>query len=133
MRSQTGPGAGANVIVTEVDPLRALEAQMDGYRVMPMAEAAPLSDFVVSATGDKHVVDRAHFEVMKEGCIVANAGHFNVEINIPALEAMAVAKHEPRPFVKEFELADGRHLRLLAEGRLVNLAAAEGTRPRSWT
>ena len=119
-------GLGANVIVTEVDPLRALEAQMDGYRVMPMAEAAPLSDFVVSATGDKHVVDRAHFEVMKEGCIVANAGHFNVEINIPALEAMAVAKHEPRPFVKEFELADGRHLRLLAEGRLVNLAAAEG-------
>ncbi len=119
-------GLGANVIVTEVDPLRALEAQLDGYRVMPMAEAAPLSDFVVSATGDKHVVDRAHFEVMKGGCIVANAGHFNVEINIPALEAMAVAKREPRPFVEEFELADGRHLRLLAEGRLVNLAAAEG-------
>ena len=119
-------GLGANVIVTEVDPLRALEAQMDGYRVMPMAEAAPLSDFVISATGDKHVVDRAHFEVMKDGCIVANAGHFNVEINIPALEAMAVAKREPRPFVEEFELADGRHLRLLAEGRLVNLAAAEG-------
>ena len=119
-------GLGANVIVTEVDPLRALEAQMDGYRVMPMAEAAPLSDFVVSATGDKHVVDRAHFEELKDGCIVANAGHFNVEINIPALEAMAVAKREPRPFVEEFELADGRHLRLLAEGRLVNLAAAEG-------
>ena len=119
-------GLGANVIVTEVDPLRALEAQMDGYRVMPMAEAAPLSDFVISATGDKHVVDRAHFEVMKDDCIVANAGHFNVEINIPALEAMAVAKREPRPFVEEFELADGRHLRLLAEGRLVNLAAAEG-------
>ena len=119
-------GLGANVIVTEVDPLRALEAQMDGYRVLPMAEAAPLSDFVISATGDKHVVDRAHFEVMKGGCIVANAGHFNVEINIPALEAMAVAKREPRPFVEEFELADGRHLRLLAEGRLVNLAAAEG-------
>ena len=119
-------GLGANVIVTEVDPLRALEAQLDGYRVMPMAEAAPLSDFVISATGDKHVVDRAHFEVMKGGCIVANAGHFNVEINIPALEAMAVAKREPRPFVEEFELADGRHLRLLAEGRLVNLAAAEG-------
>ncbi|GIX49469.1 MAG: adenosylhomocysteinase [Candidatus Tectimicrobiota bacterium] len=119
-------GLGANVIVTEVDPLRALEAVMDGYRVMPLREAAAQSDFIVTVTGDKHVLDRPHFEVMKDGCVIANSGHFNVEINIPALEAMAVRKHRPRPFVEEYELADGRRIRLLGEGRLINLAAAEG-------
>jgi len=119
-------GLGANVIVTEVDPLKALEAMMDGYRVMPMMEAAPISDFIVSATGDKHVIDKHHFEVMKDGCVVANSGHFNVEINIPALEEMAVEKRRPREFVDEYFMADGRSIRLLGEGRLVNLAAAEG-------
>ena len=119
-------GHGAHVIVIEVDPLRALEAVMDGYRVMPLMEAAPLSDFVITATGDKHVVDRQHLEVMKDGCVLANSGHFNVEINIPALEALSNKKHEPRRHVEEYLLHDGRHLRLLAEGRLVNLAAAEG-------
>jgi adenosylhomocysteinase len=119
-------GHGANVVVTEVDPLRALEAAMDGFRVMPLVAAARQSDFIVTATGDKHVVDKAHLEVMKDGCILANSGHFNVEINIPALEAMAVSRHKPRPSVDEYRLADGRRLCLLAEGRLVNLAAAEG-------
>ncbi len=119
-------GLGANVIVTEIDPLKALEAVMDGYRVMPMIEAAPQSDFIVSATGDKHVVAREHFEVIKDGCMVANSGHFNVEIDIPALEELAVTSSHPRAFIEEFELADGRRVRLLAEGRLVNLAAAEG-------
>ena len=119
-------GLGANVIVTEVDPLKALEAMMDGYRVMPMMEAAPISDFIVSATGDKHVIDKHHFEVMKDGCCVANSGHFNVEINLPSLEEMAVEKRRPRQFVDEYQLADGRNIRVLGEGRLVNLAAAEG-------
>jgi adenosylhomocysteinase len=119
-------GLGANVIVTEVDPFRALEAVMDGYRVMPMHEAAPQSDFIVSATGDKHVIDRHTFEVIKDGCVLANSGHFDIEINIPDLEAMTVNKRQPRPFVDEYELADGRCVRLLGEGRLVNLAAAEG-------
>jgi len=119
-------GHGAHVIVTEVDPLRALEASMDGYRVMPLLEAAKLSDFIITASGDKHVVDREHLAVMKDGCVLANSGHFNVEINIPALENMAVNKNRPRESVEEFRLADGRRLRLLAEGRLVNLAAAEG-------
>jgi adenosylhomocysteinase len=99
---------------------------MDGFRVMPMLEAAPQADFVCSATGDKNVVDKHHFEVMKDGCCVSNSGHFNVEINIPALEAMAVEKRQPRTFVDEYQLADGRNIRLLGEGRLVNLAAAEG-------
>jgi len=119
-------GMGAQVIVTEVDSLRALEAVMDGYRVMPLAEAACVSDFIVTATGDKHVVDAPHFEVMKDGCVLANAGHFNVEVNIDALARMAVDRHRPREHVEEFRLAGGRRLRLLAEGRLVNLAAAEG-------
>jgi adenosylhomocysteinase len=119
-------GHGASVIVTEVDPLRALEAAMDGYRVMPLVEAAKLSDFIVTATGDKHVVDAEHLAVMKDGCVLANSGHFNVEINIPALEALASARHRPRGSVDEYTLSDGRRLRLLAEGRLVNLAAAEG-------
>ena len=119
-------GHGAKVIVTEVDPLRSLEAAMDGYRVMPLMDAARQSDFIVTATGDKHVVDQNHMEVMKDGCVLANSGHFNVEINIPALESMAVEKQRPRVSVDEYMLADGRRLRLLAEGRLVNLAAAEG-------
>jgi adenosylhomocysteinase len=119
-------GMGANVIVTEVDPLRALEAVMDGYRVMPMLEAAPVGDLFVTSTGDKNVVDRHHFEVMKDGAMVANSGHFNVELNIPALKELAVSVHEPRPFVEQFTLADGRRISLLGDGRLINLAAAEG-------
>ncbi len=119
-------GHGAHVIVTEVDPLRALEATMDGYRVMPLIEAARIADFIVTATGDKHVVDAEHLAVAKDGCVLANAGHFNVEINLPALEAMSTGKTRPRPSVEEYRLEDGRRLRLLAEGRLVNLAAAEG-------
>lgn len=119
-------GHGAHVIVCEVDPLRALEASMDGYRVMPVREAARESDFMITVTGDKHVIDTEHLQVMKDGCVLANAGHFNVEINIPALEAMSVSKTRPRASVEEFNLKDGRTLRLLAEGRLVNLAAAEG-------
>ena len=119
-------GMGANVIVTEVEHLKALEAVMDGFRVMPMSQAAPQADFIVTATGNKNVVDRHHFEVMKDGCCVANSGHFNVEINIPVLEEMAVEKRRPRSFVDEYQLADGRNIRLLGEGRLVNLAAAEG-------
>lgn len=119
-------GHGAHVIVTEVNAIRALEATMDGYRVMPLNEAAKQSDFIITATGDKHVIDKAHLDVMKDSCILANSGHFNVEINIPALEAMSVSKQRPRPSVDEYILADGRRLRLLAEGRLVNLAAAEG-------
>ncbi|MDX9830108.1 MAG: adenosylhomocysteinase [Anaerolineae bacterium] len=119
-------GMGANVVVTEVDPLRALEAVMDGYRVMPMQEAARIGDVFVTSTGDKNVVDRHHFEVMKDGAIVANSGHFNVEINIPALEQMATSFWEPRTYVRQFTLADGRRISLLGEGRLINLAAAEG-------
>jgi len=119
-------GMGANVIVTEVDPLKALEAHMDGFRVMPMMEAAPLGDIFVSATGDIHIFDKHHMEVMKDGAIIANSGHFNVEINIPALEAMAVKVRRVREFVDQYTLADGRRLHLLGEGRLVNLAAAEG-------
>ena len=119
-------GMGSNVIVTEVDPLKALEAHMDGFRVMPMMEAAPLGDIFVSATGDIHIFDKHHMEVMKDGAIIANSGHFNVEINIPALEAMAVKVRRVREFVDQYTLADGRRLHLLGEGRLVNLAAAEG-------
>ena len=119
-------GHGAQVIVTEVDALKALEAAMDGYRVMPLIEAARISDFILTVTGDKHVIDQAHMAVMKDGCVMANSGHFNVEINIPALEAMSTSRHRPRPSVDEYTLTDGRKLRLLAEGRLVNLAAAEG-------
>jgi adenosylhomocysteinase len=119
-------GLGANVIVTEVDPLKALEAIMDGFRVMPMIEAAPLGDIFITSTGDINVIDRSHFEVMKDGAVVANSGHFNVEINIPALEAMATEKRQPRAFVDQYWLSDGRRIHLLGEGRLVNLAAAEG-------
>jgi adenosylhomocysteinase len=119
-------GHGAHVIVTEVDALRALEASMDGYQVMPLIEAAKQSDFIISATGDKHVIDSEHMQVMKDGCVLANSGHFNVEINIPALQALSVSQSRPREHVDEYTLKDGRTLRLLAEGRLVNLAAAEG-------
>jgi len=119
-------GMGANVIVTEIDPLKALEAVMDGFRVMPMAEAAPLGDFFVTLTGDINVIDKHHFEIMKNGAIVANSGHFNVEINIPALEEMSVEKRLVRPFVDAYELPDGRVIHILGEGRLINLAAAEG-------
>ncbi len=119
-------GHGAHVIVTEVAPLRALEAVMDGFEVMPLLQAAARADFIVTASGDKHVVDRPHLEVAKDGCVLANSGHFDVEINIPALAAMSREKHRPRRHVEEYQLHDGRVLRLLAEGRLVNLAAAEG-------
>jgi adenosylhomocysteinase len=119
-------GHGAQVIITEVDPLKALEASMDGFQVMPMLKAAACSDFIVTATGDKHVLGQTHFEVMKDGCVIANAGHFNVEIDIPELESLAAKKHRPRPSVEAYQLQDGRSIRLLAEGRLVNLAAAEG-------
>jgi adenosylhomocysteinase len=119
-------GLGANVVVTEVDPLKALEAVMDGFRVMPMLEAASIGDIFISATGDIHVIDRHHMELMKDGAILANSGHFNVEINIPALEEMAVEKRRPREFVEQYWLPDGRRIHVLGEGRLVNLAAAEG-------
>jgi len=124
--AQKARGMGANVVVTEVDPLVALEAVMDGFRVMPMVEAAPIGDIFVTLTGDLNVIDKHHFEVMKDGAIVANSGHFNVEINIPALEEMATSKRLVRPFVDQYDLPDGRQVHLLAEGRLVNLAAAEG-------
>ena len=119
-------GHGAHVIVTEVNPLRALEATMDGYRVMPLSQAAAQSDFIVTATGNKHVIDKEHMDVMKDSCVLANSGHFNVEINIPALQAMSINKHHPRPSIEQYTLTDGRKLCLLAQGRLVNLAAAEG-------
>ena len=120
-------GLGANVIVTEIDPLKALEAVMDGFRVMPMMEAAPIGDIFVSATGDIHVLDRHHFEVMKDGALLANSGHFDVEINKPALRDLSIDEPKRvRPFVDQFTLKDGRKLNLLGEGRLINLAAAEG-------
>ncbi len=119
-------GLGAQVVVTEVDPVRALEAAMDGFMVMPMAEAAKVGDIFITLTGDVNVIDRPHLEVMKDGAILANSGHFNVEINIPALEAMSQEKRRIRPHVDEYRLRDGRRLYLLAEGRLINLAAAEG-------
>ena len=119
-------GLGAQVIVTEVDPVRALEAVMDGFRVMPMMEASAIGDIFVTLTGDVNVIDRAHLEVMKDGAIIANSGHFNDEINIKALDSLSEARREVRPFVEEFKLQDGRKLHLLGDGRLINLAAAEG-------
>jgi adenosylhomocysteinase len=119
-------GLGAHVIVTEVQPVRALEAVMDGFRVMSLAQAAPLGDIFVTITGDVNVIDRRHLEAMKDGAILANSGHFNVELNLEALESMAEGRRQIRPSVEEFRLRDGRHLFLLAEGRLINLAAAEG-------
>ncbi|MCH7488924.1 MAG: adenosylhomocysteinase, partial [Chloroflexi bacterium] len=119
-------GIGGQVIVIEVDPLRALEAVMDGFRVMPMLEAAAIGDIFISVTGDIHAIDQHHMEVMKDGAIVANSGHFNVELNIEALKAMAESSRQVRPFVEEFRMGDGRRIFLLGEGRLINLAAAEG-------
>ena len=119
-------GLGAQVIITEVEPTRALEAVMDGYRVMPLLEAAKIGNIFITASGDKHIIDEAHLKVMKDGAILANSGHFNVEINIPALERAAKSQREIRPFVEEYNLRDGRSLYLLGEGRLINLAAAEG-------
>jgi adenosylhomocysteinase len=119
-------GLGAHVIVTEVDPLHALEAAMDGYDVMPMARAAEVGDVFITGTGDKEVITRAHIERMKDGAILANTGHFNVEIDLAGLRDLAESVRPARPNVEEFTLADGRRLYLLAEGRLVNLGAAEG-------
>src|SRR6187200_1014846 len=119
-------GMGAHVIVTEVDPLRALEAVMDGFQVLPMEQAAQVGDIFCTATGDKHVLARRHFERMKDGAILTNTGHFNVEIEIPALQDMATATRVALPFVEEFMLGDGRRIYLVADGRLVNLGAAEG-------
>lgn len=119
-------GMGAIVIITEVDPLKALEAVMDGFQVLPMAEAAKVGDIFVTLTGDINVIDKHHFAVMKDGAIVANSGHFNVEINIPALDEMSKSKRLVRPFVEEYSTKDGRKIFILGEGRLINLAAAEG-------
>ena len=122
-------GLGAHTVVCEVDPVRALEAVMDGHRVMSMHEAAPQGDIFLTVTGGLHGIDKAHFEQMKDGAVVANSGHFNVEINIDALEEMSESKRTIRPFVEEYVVEDGRRIYLLAEGRLVNLAAAEGHPP----
>ena len=119
-------GIGANVIVTEIEPLAALEAVMDGFRVMPMDEAAPIGDIFCTVTGDLNVLDGPDFAKMKDGAIISNSGHFNVEINIPALEKMATGKRRMREFVEQYTLPDGRKINLLGEGRLINLAAAEG-------
>lgn len=119
-------GMGANVVVTEVDPMVALEAVMDGFRVMKMDEAVKIGNIFVTVTGDINVIDKHHFENMKDGAIVANSGHFNVEINIPALEKMAKEKRLVRPFVDQYLLPDGREIHILGEGRLINLTAAEG-------
>ena len=119
-------GMGAHVIVTEVEPVRALEAAMDGYEVLPMEEAAAIGDVFCTATGDKSVIRREHFERMKDGAILANTGHFDVEIDIPALRSLAADTREVREFVEEFTLPGGRRIYLLADGRLVNLSAAEG-------
>jgi adenosylhomocysteinase len=119
-------GMGARVIITEVDPLRALEAVMDGFQVLPMADAAPVGDFFCTLTGDIHILRREHFSMMKDGAIICNSGHFNVEIELEALADMAVKRRMVRDFVEEFQLADGRCIYLLGEGRLINLAAAEG-------
>jgi adenosylhomocysteinase len=119
-------GMGANVIVVEVNPVRALEAVMDGYRVTDMAGAAAIGDLFVTVTGNKHVIAREHFERMKDGAIVCNSGHFDVELELPSLRAMAQESREVRPYVQEFKLARGTRIYVLAEGRLINLAAAEG-------
>ena len=119
-------GLGADVIVTEINPMRALEAVMDGFRVMPMAEAAKIGDIFVTVTGNKSVLASEHFERMKDGAVICNSGHFNVEIDIPALEKLSSGKKIARPFVDEYTMKDGRRIYLLGEGRLINLAAAEG-------
>ncbi len=119
-------GLGANVIVTEVDPIRAIEAVMDGFRVMPVAEAAAIGDLFITVTGNRHVIDKPHFEVMKEGAIVCNSGHFDLELNLDALRKMAKSRREVRPLMEEFVLPSGNKVYVLAEGRLVNLSCAEG-------
>jgi adenosylhomocysteinase len=123
MRAQ---GMGARVIVTEVDPVRALEALMDGFAVMPMEEAAPVGDFFCTVTGNIHVIRKEHFLAMKDGAIVSNSGHFNVELDLEGLEEITRKKRDIRPFVVEHELASGIRIYVLGEGRLINLAAAEG-------
>jgi adenosylhomocysteinase len=122
-------GNGAEVIITEIDPTKALEAVMDGFRVMSMHEAAKLGDVFCTVTGNKNVLARDHFEAMKDGAIISNSGHFNVEIDIPTLEKMSSSKRTTRNFVEEYSLKDGRKINLLGEGRLINLAAAEGHPP----
>jgi len=122
-------GLGARVIVVEVDAIKALEAVMDGYEVLPISEAAKIGDLFITLTGNKNVVRKEHFRVMPDGAIICNSGHFNVELDIPALESLATAQREVRPFVREYRLADGRALFLLGDGRLINLAAAEGHPP----
>lgn len=124
--SARADGMGSNVIVVEVDPLKALQAVMDGYRVMSGIEAAGIGDIFITVTGDIHVLRKEHFELMKDGAIVANSGHFDVEIDIPALESLSSDKRRIREFVDEYTLSKGRRINLLGEGRLVNLAAAEG-------
>lgn len=124
--AQRAKGMGANVIVTEIDPLRAIEAVMDGFRVMPMKEAARIGDIFVTVTGDCNVLRAEHFKLMKDGVIICNSGHFNVEIDIPALGKMSRKKRSIREFVEEYTMRDGRRINLLGEGRLINLAAAEG-------
>jgi adenosylhomocysteinase len=119
-------GLGAQVIVTELDPTKAIEAALDGFRVMTMAEAAPISDIFVTVTGNKGVLREEHFRAMKDGAVICNSGHFNVEIDIPALEKLSRERRPIREFVEEFRFADGRRIHLLADGRLINLAAAEG-------
>ncbi len=119
-------GLGAHVIVTEVDPVKAIEAVMDGFEVMPLMKAAKIGDVFVTITGDKNVIDKKHLLIMKDGAIMANSGHFNVEINIPELEKLSIGTKTIRPFVERYDLKDGRKLYLLGEGRLINLAAAEG-------
>jgi adenosylhomocysteinase len=119
-------GMGANVIVTEIDPIKAIEAVMDGFRVMPMGEAAKLGDFFVTVTGNRHVIDKEHFEVMRDGAIVCNSGHFDLELNLDALKEMSNEVNNRRPFVEEYSKKDGKSVIVLGEGRLINLAAAEG-------
>ena len=119
-------GLGANVIVTEIDPTKAIEAVMDGFRVMPMSEAASIGDVFVTVTGNKKVIAQEHFEKMKNGAILCNSGHFNVEIDLDQLAALSASRKEARQFVEEFKMKDGRNIYVLGEGRLINLAAAEG-------
>jgi adenosylhomocysteinase len=119
-------GLGANVIVTEIDPIKAIEAVMDGFRVMPMGEAAKIGDFFVTVTGNRHVIDKEHFEIMKDGAIVCNSGHFDLELNLDALKEMSSEVNIRRPFVEEYSKKDGKSVIVLGEGRLINLAAAEG-------
>ena len=119
-------GHGADVIITEINPVRAIEAVMDGFRVMPMTEAAKIGDIFITVTGNKSILTHDHFERMKDGAVISNSGHFNVEIDIPALEKLSSSKRSVRPFVDEYVMKDGRKLYLLGEGRLINLAAAEG-------